>query len=171
MQRTQIGGLFCTMLLGSAGLVQATAVFPTSSSVNATRSATAQSQTAAALLRDIRTDAMQIRSAAARLYSMAATSSGTWIEYDRQRNEIKPAEEDMEMKVSRLETMRSALSPAERTELDQAKPPIGEIQSRTHQFLTLLDRPGVPTSDTKFKTYARSLRNEAHRLESVIPAS
>ncbi len=130
-----------------------------------------QSKQAARLLRDIKTDAAQVRSAAARWDSLAESSGAKWMDYDRQWNEIKPSVENMQTKLARLETMQSALSPAERTELDQTKPLIAEVQSRTHQLLTLLDKPGVQTTDAKFKTYARSLRSEAGKLEKLAPAS
>jgi hypothetical protein len=122
-------------------------------------------------LRDIRADAAQIQSSAAHLNELAASSGATWIEYDRQWNLIDPVVEDMKIKLARLETMQSALSPAERTEVDQSKPLVGEIQSRTRQFLTLLDTPGVQTSDGKFKACASSLKNDAGKLEKLVPAS
>jgi hypothetical protein len=123
------------------------------------------------LMREIKADAAQVQSVAARMDKLAENSTPTWIDYDRQWNEIKPSVEDMQMKVVRLEAMQSSLTPAERKELDQSKLLVGEIQSRTHQFLTLLDTPGIQTTDAKFKTYARSLRNEAGSLEKLAPAS
>jgi hypothetical protein len=149
-------------LLGSALALQAA-----STSTNAGD----QSKQAARLLREIKTDATQIQSSAARLDNLAASSSPKWLDYDREWNEIKPSVEDMRIKLARLEIRQSALSPAERTELDQIKPLVVEIRSRTHQLLTLLDKPGVQTSDAKFKTCARSLRNEADKLEKLVPAS
>jgi len=122
-------------------------------------------------LREIKADAAQVRSAAVRWDNLAESSSAKWIDYDRQWNEIRPSVEDMQMKLARLERIQSALSPAERTELDQTKPLIGEIQSGTHQLLTLLDKPGVQTTDAKFKTYAGSLRGEADKIEKLAPAS
>lgn len=150
------------MLLGSAFALEAAS---TSTNVGD------QSKEAARLLRDIKADAVQVRSAAAHWDSLAASSGAKWIDYDRQWNEIKPSVEDMQMKLARLERIQSALSPAERTELDQSKPAVAEIQSRTHQLLTLLDKPGVQTTNAKFKTYARSLRNEAGKIEKLTPAS
>jgi hypothetical protein len=158
MKRTYI----MMALLGSALALQAAS---TSTNVGD------QSKQASRLLREIKADAVQIRSDAARLNTMAANSNTTWMDYDHQWNVMKPCVEDMQMKLARLERIQSSLSPAERTDLDQMKPLVGEIQSRTHEFLMLLDKPGVQTSDARFKTYASSLRNEAGKLQTIVPAS
>jgi hypothetical protein len=125
----------------------------------------------AQLWRQIKTDAVQVRSAAARLDQLAESSGATWIAYDRQWNEIKPPVEDIQMKLARLEAMQTSLTDAQRAELNQIKPLVGEIQSRTEQFLTLLDTPGVQIPDAKFKTCARGIRSEADKLEKTAPAS
>jgi hypothetical protein len=158
MKRTYI----MMALLGSALALQAA-----STSTNTVD----QSKQASRLLREIRADAIQIKSDAARLNTMAANSNTTWMDYDHQWNVMKPRVEDMQMKVARLERIQSSLSAAGRTDLEQMKPLIGEIQSGTHQFLTLLDKPGVQTTDARFKTYASSLRNEAGKLQTTVPAS
>jgi hypothetical protein len=154
------------MLLGSAFLAYAA-----SPATTAAAAKEADQPKAVRYLRDIRADAAQIRSVAARLDELAAGTGAAWIEYDRQWNLIDPSVEDMRIKLARLETMRSALSPAERAELDRSKPLVGEIQGSTLQFLTLLDTPGVQTSDAKFKAYASSIENDAGKLEKLVPAS
>jgi hypothetical protein len=123
------------------------------------------------LLREIKGDAVRVRSAAAQLDQLAEGSNAKWIDYDRQWNEIKPPVEDIQMKVARLAAMQASLTPAQRAELNQIKPLIGELQSRTEQFLKVLDTRGVPTSDARFKSYARSLRNDADKIEKIAPAS
>jgi hypothetical protein len=153
-----------TMVLGSVVSIQAASTASSSNTV------VDSSKRAARLLRQIKADALAVRSAAAQLDSLTEGSGARWLDYDLQWNEIKPSVEDMQMKLARLETMQSALSPAERTDLNQIKPLIGEVQSRTHQFITLLDAPGVQTSGAKFKTYARSLRGEADKREKRTPA-
>ncbi len=156
-----------TMLFGSMLAVQAASSSTTSSSINSVD----QSKKAARLLRDIKADGVTARSAAARLDRLAVSSGAKWLDYDRQWNEIMPSVEDMQIKLARLEAMQSALSPAQRAELDRSKPLIEEIQSRTHQSLTLLDAPGAQTSDQKWKACARSLRNEADKLQKLAPAT
>lgn len=150
------------MLLAQAPLAQAasTSVKP---SIDA--------RMAARLLREIRVDAEQVRSAAARLDGLTKSSSVSWIDYDRQWNEIKPAQEDMEIKLGRLERIQAALSPEERKQLDQSKPMIGQIQLRTHELRVLLDKPGVQTGDSEFKTYAISLRRAASQLGRTTSAT
>lgn len=130
-----------------------------------------ESQETARLLRDVRADAMQVRSAAAQLDQLTRSAGAQWVEYDRQWNIIKPPVEDMQMKIARLETMHATISPAERQELDQSKQLIQEIQSRTHELRALLDKPGVQTNDTHFDQYARYLRSEAAKLEKITAVS
>jgi hypothetical protein len=48
---------------------------------------------------------------------------------------------------------------------------IGGIQNMTVELRALLDKPGVQTSDAKFKVYASSLRNVAGKLEKSAAAS
>lgn len=160
--RGHLGLWLGTVLLGSAVLTQAA---PPTAKVQD------QSTKVARLFRDIREDAVQVHSAAARLDASTKSPNATWLDYDRQWNEIKPSVEDMQMKLARLETMQAAISPAERKELDQSKLMIEEIQGRTHQLRVLLDKPGVQTNDAEFKTYARGLRNEAGQLERTAAAS
>jgi len=167
MMSKQIGnvGLWLgtmTMLLGSRAVVQA---------ASSSTKVGDESKKAARLFRDIRADAVKVRSAAARLDTLSANPASKWLDYDRQWNEIKPSAEDMQMKLARLEKMQAAISPAEQAELDQSKSLIVEIQSRTHQLRMLLDKPGVQTSDPRFKTYSRSLKNEAQKLEKTDSAS
>lgn len=151
-----------TMLLVSMVVVQA---------ASSSAKAGDESKKAAQLFRDIRADAVKVRTAAARLDTLSASPASKWLDYDRQWNEIMPSVEDMQMKLARLETLLAAISPAEHAALDQSKSLIVEIQSRTHQLRLLLDRPGVQTSDPRFKTYSRSLRNEAQKLEKADSAS
>lgn len=151
-----------TMLLGLSVLAQ-----PAASSGQTKN----ESQETARLLRDVRADAMQVRSAAAQLDHLTRSPGAQWVEYDRQWNEIKPPVEDMQMKLARLETMHAAISPAERQELAQSKLLIQEIQSRTHELRALLDKPGVQTKDAHFDRYARYLRSEAAKLEKITAAS
>lgn len=151
-----------TLLFGSAIAIQAA-----TSSANGVD----ESHKAARLLRDIKADATQVRSAAVRLDALTTRAGATWLDYDRQWNEIKPSVEDMQITLARLEAMQAAISPAERKELDQSKMLIEEIQSRTHQLRTLLDQPGVQTNNTDFKVYARSLKTEASKLDRSVAAS
>ena len=91
------------------------------------------------LLREIKVDAEQVQSAASRLDGLTKSSSATWVD-DRQWNEIKSAEEDMQIKLWHLERIQAAMSSAERKQLDQSKPMIEQIETRTHELRLLLLR-------------------------------
>ncbi len=124
-------------------------------------------QKAARLFRDIQTDAAQVRSASMHLASIVGTSGATWLEYDRQWNEIKPSVERMQINLARLDAMQGSLTQTEKTDLDQSKALIEQIQGRTHQLRVLLDKPGVQTTDKEFKVFARGLENESTKLEKA----
>ncbi len=158
--------------LFTAAIVLGSAVFVLAADTPATSAKrTDNSQKTARLFRDIKADAAQVQAAAAHLDGMARSSGATWLEYDRQWNEIKPAVERMEMNLARLETMRATISPMERKDLDDSKLLIEEIQNRTHQLRALLDHQGVQATDAKFKVYARNLRSESSKLEKAVPIS
>lgn len=132
---------------------------------------TDDSHKAAQLFRDIKADAAQVRAAAAHLGELAGGPGATWLEYDRQWNEMKPSVERMQMHLATLDAMQAAISPIERKDLDQCKLLIEEIQSRTHQLRALLDNPGMHITDAKFKVYARSLTSDSRKLEKAVPLS
>lgn len=158
----KFGSYLVTMaaLVGSAAMAQA-----------ASTKATEEAHRGARMLREIRADAAHVRTAASRLDELTQGSNAAWLAYDRQWNEIKPYTEDMQLKLWGLEDMRASLSGPEQKELDQAKPVIQAILNRTHELRELLDKPGVETTNSHFKTYATSLRIDARKLDREISAS
>jgi hypothetical protein len=130
-----------------------------------------ESKTAVQLFKAIGADAVQVRSAAASLNKMTADPAATWEQYDRQWNQIQPAVEDMQIRIARLEKMETAISPAERADVERSKQLIQQIRNRTRDFLALLDKPGVQTMDARFKTYAKSLLSEAGKLDTASRVS
>lgn len=128
------------------------------------------SHEAAGLLRAVRSDAVQVHTAAVQLDKLTRNTGATWVEYDRQWNEIKPAEEDLRIKLVRLEKIRTTIPLAEQKQVDQAKTEIQRIAGRTRALRVLLDQPGIQTSNAKFPACAVSLRNESGQLEKVARA-
>lgn len=152
------------------------------------------SQSVSRLLSDVKTDAQHVRgvadhfdqltknpsaiSTSANLSNANATTSPNawaitasernfnpaWEAYDRQWNEIKPVLEDMQLKMARLDSMESSATPAERTQIDQAKKLVGEMQARMHRVHELLNQQNVQTTDPAFHRDARQLRTEAASL-------
>jgi hypothetical protein len=129
------------------------------------------SKEAATLLRDVKNDAAHVQSVAAHLKDLTAASGAKWTDYDRQWNEIKPSVEDMHEKMWRLENIRAQMTPAEQKEYDQSKPLFQKIEARTHELRQLLDKPGVRTTNSKFKSYANGISSEATKLEHTASAS
>ncbi len=123
-----------------------------------------ESREAAGLLREIKSDAAQIHSAAVQLDHLTKGSSAKWVDLDRQWNVMKPAQEDMEQKLWRLESIKASISPAEQTQLAQTKPVVDAIQSNTHRLRTLLDKPEGQVANQTFEKCAISLRRETNRL-------
>jgi len=156
-----VGRFVCTAALALSSTVWALAADTSAKS-------TGDSRKAARLFQDIKADAIQVRAAAAHLDELAGSPRATWLEYDRQWNEIKPSVERMQIQLAHLDAMQAAMSPAERKDLDQCKLLIDEIQSRTHQLRALLDNPGAHAGDAKFKTCARRLKSESVKLEKAV---
>jgi 2C-methyl-D-erythritol 2,4-cyclodiphosphate synthase len=126
-----------------------------------------QADEAARLLHAVRSDATQVRTAAIQLDKLTETSSATWIQYDQQWNQMKPAVEDMQQKLWRLEKIRASIPAAEQQQVDQSKTAIEAIQSKTHALRVLLDQPGVQMNNAKFPADATSLKTQAGRLEQA----
>src|SRR5579862_5906767 len=127
-----------------------------------------QHREAVKALRDIKADAGQVRLAAMSLNALTKESHVRWLDYDKQWNEIKPAVEDMDIKLSRLERMQATLSPAEREDLEKCRPLIQEIRRGTHDLRALLDQSGVNLGDKKFSAEARGLLREADNLQQTV---
>jgi len=161
--------------LSQAGLCLGTMLMFAGTAVWAQTSATSkspdESKRAGRLLRDIRSDAAQIQSAAAELDRLATTSGATWVQYDRQWNVMKPAEEDMQLRLARLEKMDANLSPAQRDELNQSRTLIQQIHARTHALRALLDQNGVQMNDSHFHLYAVSLKRDSSKLQRTVKVS
>lgn len=119
----------------------------------------------ARLFRDINADATQIESGAMRLDELTKTSGATWLDYDRQWNLIKPSQEDMQIKLGRLEGMHASMSPSELKQFDQIKPMVESVRRVTRDLRTTLDKPGISTTDARFKTFATTLKNDASKLD------
>lgn len=135
----------------------------------ATSSTTSQDESAKAarLLNSVAVDANQIHAAASTFEKLTANTSATWTEYDRQWNEIQPLVETMNMKIARLESMESSLSPSEKQALSQAKADLQKISWRTRELGKLVDMVPPDLSNSKFKIDSRDLVKEASDASRV----
>ena len=129
---------------------------------------TGQTQTAERYLKDIRKDAVQIRSASAQLRDLAAKPGVSWLDYDRQWNEIKPHAEDIQMKLWWLEDKQASLSSEDRNDIRECKTLNEEIQSQTNGLRVLLDELNVQTNDPKFAKFAKALESTSDDLAKTI---
>ena len=151
----------CALLSGML-----TAQSPSSSSnsprSNSPRSnSQSESRQAVSLLRGITADVEHIRASAMDLEKLTRNRDVKWLQYDRQWNEIKPAQEALDLKLQRLESMEAALTPPERKAVDASKVSIQKITSETHELRALLDQPQVDLKSPMFKRYAQSLVHQA----------
>lgn len=149
--------------IGAVSLLLGTSVV--SQAANTSTNGANESKKAGWLLKDIRTDAVQVRSAAAKLDNLAHSADAQWADYDQQWNEIKPSVEDMQIKLYRLDAMKTQLTPSEQKELAQSQRLIEGIQSRTRELRILMDQPGFEVNNARFKMYAHSLHRDAIQLE------
>lgn len=115
----------------------------------------------------IQADAVHVRTAALGLEKVVKQAGVKWVDCDAQWNMLKPPVEDMDIRLARLNTVKSSLTPAQQAEVDQAAKLVQSIRSRTHELRALLDKSGVKPTDPMFTTYGRDLATEARQLERV----
>ncbi len=144
---------------------------PASTNPNTSNS---ESREAAKLLREIRLDARQVRARAWQWDLLAKRQTSAWYRFDRQWNSIKPAVEDMNMKLARLERMQPRLTSWERQAVEASKPLVAGINSETHNLRTTLDKFYADLSlvpSPAFRTDSRILARDSGRLARVVERS
>lgn len=120
----------------------------------------AESVQAKKLLKEIKSNADQIRSSALALEKLAMEADTHWSDYDRQWNMIKPAQERIDLTIQRLQAMQASLSPTERQAVAQTKKDMDEIADATHD---LWMRIGQQRADLE----APALKADARRLDKI----
>lgn len=113
------------------------------------------------LLKDVKADAQMIQSHAMDLENLAKQPNAQWAEFDRQWNEIKPAQESLDMRIRQLESMRSSLTDSQRKDLDQVKQASQTIAARTRELYQQVDQQGANLQSPRFRADARSLAASA----------
>lgn len=128
-------------------------------------------KTGGTLLQEIKADAQTVETHATELGQLAMDPNTKWAQLNQKWNEIKPAQEELQMKIRRLESMRASLSAQQRKALDQSKGPVRLISTRTRELYRLMNRPGVDlTASPRFHSYAQSLSENADTLASTSAA-
>ena len=126
---------------------------------------------AANLLKDIRMDARTIDTHARRIVAMSGDKTTKWHAFDKQWNEIKPSEEDMQLKLDRLQPMRASLSPAEQKEFDAVSPLYNGVAVNTHDVRAALNPPAGGIEWAALRQRSRALAKDSMELgEAVTPA-
>ena len=151
------------ILLGPAAILQAAST--PAKTENAVQAKTER------VLRGIKVDAGRIQTAAKELDQLTKHSGSTWLDYDRQWNEIQPYVEDMQIKLWDLDSRKANMSAVEQKDVDAIQPIIQTIRDRAQALRMLLDKSGVSTSDARFEDYATSLDHLTVRLEKAIQSS
>ncbi len=125
-----------------------------------------QSQTSAAdkLLLQMKADAQTIETHATQLEKLAKDPNAQWAQFDQQWNEIKPAQEALQMKIKRLESMRSSLSDQQRKALDESKQAAEMVSARTRELYRMIEQPGNDLTSARFRVDAQSLLKNADTL-------
>ena len=109
----------------------------------------------------MKADAAQIRTHALDLEKLAKDPNAQWAQFDRQWNEIKPAEEALVAQLRRLDAMRASLTDPQRTALDQSKQAIQTIALRTRELIHQIDQQGSNLESPRFRTEVQSLASSA----------
>lgn len=119
------------------------------------------------LLHQMKAEAQQIQSTAQQLEMLTKNATPQWLQYDEKWNEIKPAQEALNRRMWRIDSMRTELSPAEQTTVDQSKQAVQQIARETRRLRTLLDQPGVDLKSRRFQACGRELVKSAEALASA----
>jgi len=112
-------------------------------------------------LDQVASDAMAIEWHASDIERLTKDPYATWQQYDQQWNEIKPAQEQLQSRIIRLDAMRSSLSDSQKQMLDKDKAAAQRIAWRTRQVLKFLDEPNADLKSPELRSYARALARNA----------
>lgn len=123
------------------------------------------------LFKEVKTDAQQIHSTAVQMEKLTSQPGTKWNQYDSQWNQIKPAQEALEIHLRALQAKENAMSPAARKAVDESKAEVQRIAERTHELRAMLDKPGVDLKSPKLHQYARDLAIESAQLTRLAAAN
>ena len=115
-------------------------------------------------MNQIKANSRQIRACASEIQRLDRTPDAKWVDYDRQWNMIKPAQEAMELATWRLERMKDSLPAQEQQSFAQIKREVGEVTSATHDLWLKLGQPTVDLSTPKLNADARGLDRASREL-------
>jgi chromosome segregation ATPase len=116
------------------------------------------------LLSGMRADAQRIQSHAMAMEKLSMDPNAKWAQFDQQWNELKPAQEELQRRIWRLESMRASLSDSQRKTLDDTKQVSQDISARTSELLKLIEQPGADLKSTGFRSDARALAKDAEAV-------
>jgi hypothetical protein len=123
-----------------------------------------------ALFKEVKTDVRQIHASAIQLEKLVSRPDSQWIQYDKQWNEIKPAQEALELHLRALQGQEKSMSPADRKAVEDSKTAVQEIAARTHQVRLFLDQPGVDLRSPELDHYVRDLATETVYVARMMPS-
>jgi hypothetical protein len=126
--------------------------------------APAMSQSAR-LFRGIHRDARIVQEHAWKVGRFSRNAKAKWEAYDRQWNDIKPAVEEMNIRVRRLNGIRATLTPAERQSLVQSGALVSRISEETHMLRVYLNQHPQDLTSPRFARESAQLARSAGRLE------
>lgn len=126
--------------------------------------AQAPQQTADRLLSQMKSEAQNVQMHANQLERLAKETNAKWAEFDQQWNEIKPAQEDLQVRLNRLESMRASLNDSQQKELDGCKTAVEQISSRTRELLKMMDQPQADLTSHQFRVDAQDLVKDAQTV-------
>lgn len=155
--------LATAVALAFAGAVVAAPDTPKSANV-------AKSSESSRLLLDIRADAGQVSMHARRIEKLSQ-GSPTWMDYDRQWNEVEPLVEKMTEHLYTLDGMQTKLSANDQKAVDSARKLAGEISASASNMRRYLDAHGNSPSNSELATYGKALQKDAMELRRAATSS
>lgn len=116
------------------------------------------------LMKEIKVNSEQIRSAAIKIEGLAKQPDAKWSDYDQQWNIIKPAQEKIALAEQRLERMQGSLSAQEQQALNQTKSDVNEITRATHDLWMKIGQPKPDLKTRPLNADARGLDKASRDL-------
>ena len=127
-----------------------------------------QSDEAARLIREVQVSAQQVSAHAQDWAHLATTSQATWAAYDKQWNMIKPAMEELSLRLSRLEVLRSVLPQIQQDAIRSSQVLDREMTRDTHALEAMLTTHSKEPKNPAFRKHAGALWREAQQMAVTL---
>jgi hypothetical protein len=130
-----------------------------------------EQRVASRLLKGIRTDARAIDTHARRVQALSRKNTTAWSVFDKQWNQIKPAVEDIHVKLERLRVLRASLTPSQQKALDAISPLYDKVEASTRELRSEISPQAGGLERAALRQHSAILATQGMELgEAAMPA-